>query len=90
MPRTAHEKREWMQDIVAHLLATITVVGFFTVIFFSLSGRVDLTNQTVSLFVGTAMGYAAAQAERVMARYFKTEVKQALAQQDSLKGKDDV
>lgn len=79
-----------MQDIVAHLLATITVLGFFTVIFFSLSGRVDLTNQTVSLFVGTAMGYAAAQAERVMARYFKAEVQQAMIQPDNPKRKDDV
>lgn len=70
---TVKERRDWVQDIVAHLLSLITVLGFFAIIFFALSGFVDLTNQTVSLFVGSAMGYAAAKAELVMARYYKSE-----------------
>lgn len=73
MTMSMRERRDWVQDIVAHLLALITVLGFFAIVFFALAGFVDLTNQTVSLFVGSAMGYAAAKAERVMARYYKSE-----------------
>lgn len=72
---TPSEKRGWVEDAVAHLLATITVVGFFSLIFFALSGNVDLANQTISLFTGSAMGYAAAKVEIVLARYFKTSIK---------------
>lgn len=74
---TAQERRDWVQDIVAHLLAVITVLGFYAIIFFALSGFVNLENQTVSLFVGSAMGYAAAKSELVMARYYRREIKDA-------------
>lgn len=72
---TAAERREWVQDVVAHLLAIISVLGFYAIIFFALAGYVNLENQTVSLFVGSAMGYAAAKSERVMARYYRAEMK---------------
>ena len=84
MSLSPEQYRERVQDIVAHTLAITTVVGFFSIIFFSLSGNVDLTNQTVSLFVGSAMGYAAAKTEIVLARYFKSEIR---TEQDSKKEK---
>jgi len=68
--QTAFEKRAWVEDIVAHTVAIILTVGFFLIAFASILGFVNISNATVSIFVGTTMGYAVGSLNPVLQRYF--------------------
>lgn len=60
-----------IEDLVAHLLAAMITLGFFSIILLSLLGFVDLKDPVVSSFVGLAVGYAAGSLNIALARYFK-------------------
>jgi hypothetical protein len=56
--------------ITAHLLAFILTLGFFGIVFLSLTGFVDIKDPSIAQFVGTVTGYAIAKLERPLAFYF--------------------
>lgn len=64
-------RREIVEDIVAHGLAAVITLGFFTVILVTLLGFVDLKDATVTSLVGLVIGYVAGSLNAVLGRYFK-------------------
>ncbi len=51
------------------VLAGITVIGFFTVVGYILSGTLSLTGEQ-GILVGTIVGYVSAKADQVLSYYF--------------------
>jgi hypothetical protein len=68
--QTAHERRDRIEDVVAHILAVLVILGFFAVIFVLLLGFVDLKQPTIATLAGTALGYAVGKVDPVLTRYF--------------------
>lgn len=60
-----------LEDLVAHLIATIITVGFFTTVLVSLLGYVDLKDATTASFMGSIVGFIAGSLNTVLTRYFK-------------------
>lgn len=61
-----------VEDVVAHMIATIITLGFFATVLFSLLGYVDLQDATTASFMGIVVGYIAGSLNVVLTRYFKT------------------
>ena len=64
-------KRQFVEDLTAHLIATLITVGFFATVLVSLLGYVNLKDATTASFVGVVMGYVAGSLNPVLSRYFK-------------------
>lgn len=64
-------KRVSVEDIVAHGIAGVITLGFFTVILITLLGFVDLKDATATSLVGLVIGYVAGSLNTVLSRYFK-------------------
>lgn len=60
-----------VEDIVAHIIAMIISVGFFTTVLISLLGFVDLKDATTASFMGSIVGFIAGSLNTVLSRYFK-------------------
>lgn len=60
-----------VEDVVAHMIATIITLGFFATVLFSLLGYVDLQDATTASFMGIVVGYIAGSLNVVLTRYFK-------------------
>lgn len=70
MSLTPQERRDWAKDVVSHILGITITFGFFSIIFAALMGYVDIKDPAVTAFVGTALGYAAAKIDSVIAYYY--------------------
>lgn len=68
---TPLERRELLEDVIAHVLAGIITLGFFSIVMVALLGFVDIKDPAVTAFVGTALGYAAGKLDPVMTRYYR-------------------
>lgn len=64
-------KRQLIEDLTAHLIATLITVGFFATVLVALLGYVNLKDATTASFVGVVMGYVAGSLNPVLSRYFK-------------------
>lgn len=67
------DRVDW-EDLVAHLLAVLTVCGFFGLALLAFSDHIDLTKPEVLALLSTVIGYMSGKADRVLARYFKDAV----------------
>lgn len=67
-----NSRRSLIQDLVAHVLAGTVVIGFFGLAFVILLGYLDLTDSTVTSFLGVILGYTVKLTESVLVRYFHT------------------
>lgn len=74
MALTPVEQRQLYTDLIRHVIAVIVVSGFFGVVAISLLGLVDITNSAVTAFVGTALGYAAAQLKTLSDFYYPSRL----------------
>lgn len=74
-------KRQLIEDVTAHFIATVITLGFFTTVLVSLLGFVDLKDATTASFVGIVLGYVAGSLNPVLSRYFKSELPETLSQQ---------
>jgi|SRR5215813_8017599 len=70
MAQRALERHDFLDDIVAHVVAVIMSLGFFIIVMVALLGYADLNSSTVAAFVGTALGYAAAKLDPIFTRYY--------------------
>jgi len=68
--QTAAERRQRLEDLVAHGLAYVFALGFFALAFTALLGFVDLKEPVIATFLGTVIGYAAAKLDPTLRRYF--------------------
>lgn len=64
-------RRDLIEDIVAHGIATVITLGFFAVIMVSLLGYVDLKDAMTTSLLGLVVGYVAGSLNVVLSRYFK-------------------
>lgn len=62
-----------VEDIVAHIIATIITVGFFATVMISLLGYVNLQDATTASFMGSIVGFIAGSLNVVLSRYFRPE-----------------
>lgn len=62
--------RKQLEDYTAHLIATLLTLGFFALVMTALLGFVDIKDPATTAFLGTAVGYASAKLDPVLARYF--------------------
>ena len=69
--QTEFERRAYMEDIVAHIIAIILTSGFFMLAFAALLGFVNISNAATATFLGTTMGYAVGQFHPILSRYFQ-------------------
>lgn len=67
------QRRAFVQDIVAHVIAGLVVLGFFGLSFIVFMGFVDLKDATVTTFLGVVLGYTVKLTESVLLRYFRSE-----------------
>lgn len=67
------QRRAFVQDIVAHVIAGLVVLGFFGLSFIVFMGHVDLKDATVTTFLGVVLGYTVKLTESVLLRYFRSE-----------------
>jgi hypothetical protein len=68
--QTQFERRAWLEDLVAHIIAIILTSGFFLLAFAALLGFVNISNAATATFLGTTMGYAVGQFSPILQRYF--------------------
>ena len=68
--QTQFERRAWLEDIVAHIIAIVLTSGFFLLAFAALLGFVNISNAATATFLGTTMGYAVGQFAPIMSRYY--------------------
>ena len=64
--------RLFVEDLVAHGLAAAITIGFFGVIIYSISGKVNLSDPTASSMIGLVIGYVSSSLNAVLSRYFVT------------------
>ena len=69
--QTALERRQWREDMTAHTLAMIMVIGFFALAFTALLGYVDLSQPVIATFLGTVLGYAVGKLDPILVRYYR-------------------
>ena len=68
--QTQFERRAWLEDVVAHIIAIVLTSGFFLLAFAALLGFVNISNAATATFLGTTMGYAVGQFQPIMSRYY--------------------
>jgi hypothetical protein len=68
--QTQFERRAYLEDLVAHIIAIILTSGFFCLAFAALLGFVNISNAATATFLGTTMGYAVGQFSPILQRYF--------------------
>ena len=68
--QTQFERRAFLEDLVAHVIAIILTSGFFLLAFAALLGFVNISNAATATFLGTTMGYAVGQFQPIMSRYY--------------------
>ena len=68
--QTQFERRAWMEDIVAHIIALIMSSGFFMLAFAVLLGFVNINQAATATMVGTILGYAVGKVDPILTRYF--------------------
>jgi len=68
--QTQFERRAWLEDVVAHIIALILTSGFFLLAFAALLGFVNISNAATATFLGTTMGYAVGQFNPILTRYY--------------------
>ena len=68
--QTQFERRAFLEDLVAHVIAIILTSGFFLLAFAALLGFVNISNAATATFLGTTMGYAVGQFRPILDRYF--------------------
>jgi len=66
-----HLRREYLEDVVAHVLAILLALGFFLLALFVLLGKVKIEEAAVATMVGTIVGIAASKLDPILFRYFK-------------------
>jgi len=69
------QARALLEDVIAHVLAGIIILGFFAIVLVALVGEVDINDPAVTGFVGVTLGYASAKTDPVLARYFRAAIK---------------
>lgn len=67
---TTTDKLEIIEALAGHLIALIVVTGFIGLGYITVLGLVDLSNATVSGFLGTLIGAVGTKVEAPLARYF--------------------
>lgn len=72
----------------AHILAVITVIGFYAVVFASLFGNVNIKDPTVASFLGIVTGYIAADLDYIFGNYFGRKDKDKEKDKDSEQDND--
>lgn len=77
-------RKEFIEDVFAHIIATVITLGFFGTVMIALLGYVDLKDATISNITGIIMGYVAGSLNTVLSRYFRTLPDES---QDSKTGK---
>lgn len=65
-----NSRRKQLEDYTAHGIAFILTLGFFVLVMTALLGFIDIKDPATTAFLGTAVGYASAKLDPVLARYF--------------------
>lgn len=71
LAQKSSQKLKLMNDLTAHLIAIIIVIGFFSVALVTLLGAVDISNAAVTAFVGTVLGYTVGKFDPLLVHYYK-------------------
>lgn len=82
MEADEQEHRQQMErriNFTANGLAFCIVIGFFTIIGVAILGYADITNATVSAFIGTALGYVVGNLAPVSQFYYRPKIVEAPA-----------
>lgn len=69
-------KRQMIRELFTHVLGAGVIAGFFGVVLAALLGFVDIKDPAVTAFVGTTLGYVAAEMKKIVDHYFPNEDKE--------------
>ncbi len=66
---SARVREQEVKDKVPARLASVTIIGFFIIVGYVLSGTINLSGEQ-GILVGTLVGYVSAKADQVLSYYF--------------------